>query len=194
MRIGLVSYGAGNVRSVQNALELLGCEVVTSSSIEELESAEKIVFPGVGEASSAMSAINSAGLGEWLTSLQKPYLGICLGMQVLFERSAERNTACLGILEGSVTTFEDVKVPHMGWNRIDIGTPSPLFDGIPDGSYFYFAHSYCAPLSLQTLATTTHGRQFTCAVRTGNKWGVQFHPEKSGTLGLSLLRNFIDQC
>lgn len=194
MRVGLVSYGAGNVRSVQNALERLDCSVVVSASPDDLESTDKVIFPGVGEARSAMAYIDERGLAPWLTQTAKPFLGICLGMQVLFERSTERDTDCLGVLPGTVERFEGVKVPHMGWNRVFSTTPSPLFTGIEQGAYFYFAHSYYAPLTPVSIGSTTYGSMFASAVHSGNRWGVQFHPEKSGSVGLTLLRNFLQRC
>ncbi len=194
MRIGIVSYGAGNVRSVQNALEALGCTAIISSSPHELEVCDKVIFPGVGEARSAMAYIRDHRLMSWLSTTERPFLGICLGMQVMFARSTERDTDCLGIFPGTVDRFREVKVPHMGWNRVRSTSPSPLFEGIDEGSYFYFAHSYYVPMSPVTIATTEYGTTFTAALHDRNRWGVQFHPEKSGPAGLTLLRNFIERC
>jgi len=195
MTVGVVSYGAGNVRSLCNALDRLGYAAAVSSVPSELEQTDRIIFPGVGQAGSAMARINEeAGLADWLRTTQKPFLGICLGMQVLFDRSTERDTTCLGILAGTVDRFRDVKVPHMGWNRVETEQGTPLFQDIPDGSYFYFAHSYFAPITPVTIGTSTYGSTFTAAIRHDERWGVQFHPEKSGPTGLRLLENFLKQC
>jgi glutamine amidotransferase len=194
MRVGIISYGAGNVRSVQNALERLGCEVLISADPSLLEGTDKVIFPGVGEAASAMRFIDREGVADWMRTTAKSFLGICLGMQVMYESSTERDTTCLGMLDGTVQRFSGVKVPHMGWNRVSWSVPTPLFAGIANGSHFYFAHSYYASVSEETLATTVYERQISVAVNQGSNWGVQFHPEKSGSVGLRLLQNFIERC
>jgi glutamine amidotransferase len=194
MTIGLVSYGAGNIRSVSNALERLGCSVKSSAVPEELERADRIIFPGVGEARSAMQFIRQRNLAPWLRETSKPFLGICLGMQVFFDRSTERDTECLGIIPGVVDRFEGVKVPHMGWNKVEHDAKDALFFGITSGEYFYFAHSYYAPMTPESISRTLYGTIFSSAVRSTNRWGVQFHPEKSGDAGLRILRNFVERC
>lgn len=196
---GIIHYGAGNQRSVANALERLGFPYVISHDVRELERSDRIILPGVGEARSAMAALERLGLAEWLRSTTKPYLGICLGMQLLFERSEERNTPGLGILEGTVRRFDSgdsgsIKVPHMGWNRVEAVPGHPLFAGIPSESWFYFVHSYYGPCGPHTIGRTIHDVEFASAVQLRNFTGVQFHAEKSGQDGLTLLRNFITTC
>lgn len=190
--IGIVDYGAGNVRSLGNALEKLGKKFFVSRNVQELQRADKLILPGVGEARSAIESLNRGGLLEWLPTIRVPFLGICIGMQILFEHSDERDTACLGIVPGRVARFDDavMKVPHMGWNRVHLKTQSSLFEGIPDGEFFYFVHSYGAPLVADTVGSTEYGREFSAAVQHNNFYGVQFHAEKSGNAGLQLLRNF----
>jgi len=194
--IGIIDYGAGNIRSLGNALERLGKPFFVSQEIDRLQSAEKLILPGVGEARSAMEALNRVGLLEWLKTVRVPYLGICIGMQILFEHSDERDTACLGIVPGRVARFDEtrVKVPHMGWNSVSLETPSPLFQGIRDGEYFYFVHSYGAPPVSGAIGLSKYGRPFSSAVHYNNYYGVQFHAEKSGKAGLQVLKNFVDLC
>ena len=194
--IGIVDYGAGNIRSLGNALERLGKPFFVSQDITQLQRAEKLILPGVGEARSAMESLDRVGLLQWLRTVRVPFLGICIGMQILFEHSDERDTPCLGIVGGRVARFDDtdIKVPHMGWNRVNLTTQSPLFEGIRDGEFFYFVHSFGAPLVPGTIGATEYGRQFSSAVRHKNFYGVQFHAEKSGTAGLQLLRNFSELC
>lgn len=193
--IGIIDYGAGNVRSVSNALKSLDVDHCIGGTVAELSAASKLILPGVGEARSAMTSLDSAGLLEWLRSASVPFLGICLGMQLLFERTAERETPCFGIAGGTVERLNNsVKVPHMGWNTVEILVEDPLFRGLRDREYFYFIHSYCAPVAKETTAVTDYGRRFSSAVRIRNFRGVQFHPEKSGEAGLRLLSNFVKLC
>jgi imidazole glycerol-phosphate synthase subunit HisH len=194
--IGIVDYGAGNIRSLGNALERLAARFFVSQDVRELERADKLMLPGVGEARSTMESLRRAGLLEWLPTLRVPFLGICIGMQILFEHSNERNTACLGVVPGRVARFDDarVKVPHMGWNRVQRKAQSPLFAGIRNGEFFYFVHSFAAPLVADTIGATEYGEEFSSAVRHENFYGVQFHAEKSGSAGLQILRNFIELC
>lgn len=194
--IGIVDYGAGNIRSVGNALERLGTQFFVSRDVAELQRAQKLILPGVGEARSAMESLNNIGLIQWLTMIRVPFLGICIGMQILFEHSDERDTACLGIVPGRVARFDDtnLKVPHMGWNRVNLKAQSPLFEGIRDSEFFYFVHSFGAPLVPDTIGATEYGLQFSSAVQHKNFYGVQFHAEKSGNAGLQLLRNFSELC
>ena len=194
MKIGLISYGSGNVRSVANALRRAGAEVTASDDPRILSRADKLVFPGVGEARAAMERLGNAGLISWLCNTPQPFLGICLGMQLLYDRSTERSTECLGVLPGSITQFPSGKVPHMGWNTVAHDGQDPLWRGVDAGAYFYFVHSYFAPVGPYTIASTEYGVTFTAAVRRHNRWGVQFHPEKSGPAGLQLLRNFVERC
>jgi len=197
--IGIINYGAGNIRSVSNALNRLGAPYFVSNDSNELAKAEKLIFPGVGEARNAMDALVSAGLSAWLKEVTVPFLGICLGMQLLFEHTTERATDCLGIIPGTNERFDSeqksaLKVPHMGWNQVKQTRDSLLFTGIASCEYFYFVHSYYAPLVTATIGSTEYSLQFTSAVQQNNYYGVQFHPEKSGRAGLQLLHNFIELC
>jgi len=196
--IGIINYGAGNIRSVSNALHRLNVPHVVSDKRHELHKADKLIFPGVGEARSAMDALALTGLIDWLKDVKVPFLGICLGMQLLFEHTTERATDCLGIIPGTNMRFAsekpELKVPHMGWNQVQHNGENPLFFGIITGENFYFVHSYYAQLVPSTIGRTEYGVQFTSALRQNNYYGVQFHPEKSGKAGLQLLKNFIELC
>jgi glutamine amidotransferase len=196
--IGIIEYGAGNIRSVSNALNRLSVQHFISNERDELNKADKLIFPGVGEARSAMDALTRVGLTDWLKEVSVPFLGICLGMQLLFDRTTERNTNCLGLLTGTNERFNSeqsvLKVPHMGWNQVQHKGNCSLFAGIAAGEYFYFVHSYYAPLVSVTIGTTEYGVQFTSALQQKNYYGVQFHPEKSGRIGLQLLKNFVELC
>ncbi|RPI05575.1 MAG: imidazole glycerol phosphate synthase subunit HisH [Ignavibacteriae bacterium] len=196
--IGIINYGAGNIRSVSNALNRLSVPHFISSDYTKLNQADKLIFPGVGEARSAMDALNRAGLTEWLKEVSVPFLGICLGMQLLFDHTTERATGCLGVVSGTNERFNNnntqLKVPHMGWNQVRLNGDNPLFSGMRTGEYFYFVHSYYAPIVQATIGTTEYDVQFTSAIQQKNYYGVQFHPEKSSTAGLKLLKNFIDVC
>lgn len=194
--IGVVNFGAGNIRSLVNALERLSVRCVVSENEEALRGADKLILPGVGEARSAMDSLYRVGLIPWLRSMEAPFLGICLGMQLLFDHSTERETDCLGVLSGRISRFEEgsVKVPHMGWNSVAFSDDHPLFSGVKQQEYFYFVHSYYAPLVDETVGTTDHGVTFSSAVTKGRIYGVQFHPEKSGNAGLQVLKNFVERC
>ena len=196
--IGIINYGAGNIRSVSNALNRLSVMHVVSNNRNELNKADKLIFPGVGEARSAMDALERAGLTEWLKDVTVPFLGICLGMQLLFEHTTERSTDCLGIISGTNKRFNgeknQLKVPHMGWNQVNQKIENPLFSGITSSENFYFVHSYYAPIVPATMGMTDYDVQFTSAIQQNNFYGVQFHPEKSGRTGLQLLKNFIELC
>ena len=199
--IVVVDYEAGNLYNVGNALTWLGVDFVFSGDPERVARASKVILPGVGSARAAMESLREQGLIPVIQELQVPFLGICLGLQLLFDSSDEENTPCLGVMEGRVRGFDDsrVKVPHIGWNQIrrSRALPAPagagrLLDGIPDGSYFYFVHSYYAPSdSGETVAVTDYASSFASVVSRGNFWGVQFHPERSGEPGLRVLRNFV---
>ncbi len=194
--IGIVDYEAGNLRSVTNALESAGIGYTVADDIETLSSCDGIILPGVGAAPGAMRSLTACRLDVFLRETPLPLLGICLGMQVLFERSSEGDTPCLGILAGSVEGLPQGKVtiPHMGWNTVQYTLADPLWEGIPDGSFYYFAHSYVAPGGPTTVAETDCGIRFASAVHRNNIYGVQFHPEKSGEHGLRLLKNFDAIC
>jgi|JYMV01.1.fsa_nt_gi glutamine amidotransferase len=198
--IVVIDYKAGNLYNVGHALKHLGADFMVSGDPADVGRADKIILPGVGAAKPAMDSLAEQGLVEALRQVSVPFLGICLGLQLLFEVSEEEDTPCLGLLPGRVLRFDrsQVKVPHIGWNRV-AGThgssqpASPLFDGVPAGSFFYFVHSYYAPVEEPvTLGTTEYGLSFSSVVVRGNLWGVQFHPERSGEIGLKLLENFVE--
>ena len=193
---GIIDYGAWNVRSVGNALERLQTPFFVSKSVADLSKAQKLILPGVGEARSAMKSLGQSGLVDWLKTVKVPFLGICIGMQILFDHSDERETPCLGVIAGRVQRFDagQVKIPHMGWNRVAIQQPNPLFRNTGNGEYFYFVHSFRAPVVETTLAVTEYGGDFSAAVHKDNFFGVQFHAEKSGNAGLQVLRNFVELC
>lgn len=188
--IGVIDYEAGNLASVTNALRSINAGVVVSSDARELSICSGIILPGVGAAQLAMRSLERRDLISFIRTLEVPFLGICLGMQVLYDESEEGNTKCLGIVSGTVEEFDASasRVPHMGWNKV-IFTKTP-----GENAHFYFAHSYYAPVGPATTATTECGVSFSAAMRTGNYFGVQFHPEKSGPAGLRLLRGFCDLC
>ncbi|HVZ39918.1 MAG TPA: imidazole glycerol phosphate synthase subunit HisH [Candidatus Kapabacteria bacterium] len=194
--IGIIDYGSGNLGSVRNALDRLGAGSFVSSSPAELDRAEKLILPGVGAAGNAMRLIAASGLQEWLHRLEAPLLGICLGMQLMFEYSRENHTPCLGLVPGTVEPFAapGLRTPHTGWNQVYPTADDPLFRDIAPGEYFYFVHSYYAAPGAATIATATYGAEFSAAVTRANSRGVQFHPEKSGPAGLRLLENFISLC
>jgi len=195
----VIDYGAGNLRSVTNALSHLGVPHAVSDDPEVVARAGKIVFPGVGAATSCMAALRKRELVAALRSCRVPLLGICLGMQVLAELSEEgdRPVACLGLVRGKVERFaEGLKVPQIGWNTVRVlDEGDPLFYGIPQDEPFYFLHAYRLRTDpAYVLAETTYGKPYPSAVRRGTVRGVQFHPEKSGPAGLRLLRNFVERC
>ncbi|MFP4557406.1 MAG: imidazole glycerol phosphate synthase subunit HisH [Bacteroidales bacterium] len=192
MKIAILSYGAGNVASVQNALERLSIKATISDDINTLMQADKLIFPGVGHATHAMGRIKEKGLDAVLKSFDRPLLGICLGMQLMGKNSEEGLTNGLGLMDFNVRLFKiKDKVPHMGWNSIEI-QDNPIFRGIANGSFFYFVHSYYADLSKETVAKCNYSIPFTAAVCKNNLFGVQFHPEKSGDVGMELLKNFVE--
>ena len=197
VRVAVLDYGAANMVSITKALAAVGADVAVVSEPAGLAGVDAVVVPGVGAAGSAMSHLQERGLLEplrdWVRA-GKPCLGICLGYQVLFESSAEGDVATLGVLSGRTEELVDAPtLPHIGWNSVNAVRPHALFDGIADGSYFYFVHSY-APVPTDeriVLARTTHGRPFVSAVASGRTFGLQFHPEKSSEAGLKLLSNFM---
>ncbi|MBK7105148.1 MAG: imidazole glycerol phosphate synthase subunit HisH [Ignavibacteriae bacterium] len=194
--IALIDYGAGNLKSVANALDDLNAEYIITDNSEEINSAEKIIFPGVGEATSAMIKLKEKNIVESIKSTQKPLLGICLGMQLLATFSEERNTKCLDVIKVVVKQFDSskVKVPHMGWNKVEYKNQNKLFTKIENGATFYFANSYYVPITEYTIASTEYDIVFSSSINKNNFYGVQFHPEKSGEIGLQLLKNFIELC
>lgn len=199
MVIAIIDYGMGNLCSVQKALEHLGADCVITDSAEALAGAEKIILPGVGAFGDAMKELQRRGLIEPIRreiAGGKPFLGICLGLQIFFERSEESpGAAGLGVLPGEVRRFvTDLKVPHMGWNQLNIRREAPIYKGIEDGAFVYFVHSfYVAPERAEDIATTTdYSMDFASSVWRGNLMGTQFHPEKSQAVGLQMLQNFLD--
>lgn len=192
--IGIIKYQAGNLASVANALERLNADYFISDNSEELDSADGIIFPGVGHAGAAMDDLRSRDLDVWLKNTQKPVLGICLGMQLLYESSEEGESDTLGLIPGKLKKFDSskAKVPHMGWNRFEPKADHPLIKGIDNKQFLYYVHGYYAPSNEYTLATCKYIKDFCAVVAKDNFMGVQFHPEKSGTVGSLLLQNFLD--
>ena len=192
MKIVIIKYNAGNVYSVAAALERIGYSSVISSDLEEIKSADKIIFPGVGEASSAMKFISEIGLDKIISELKQPFLGVCLGLQLLCDYSEERDTKCLGVFNERVKLFSgNEKVPHMGWNSISFNEHK-LFTDVKNGSFVYFVHSYYAGLNKYTIAETNYIQPFSAALHKDNFYALQFHPEKSGLVGEQILKNFIE--
>lgn len=192
MKIAIIDYGAGNVQSVLFALERLGFEGTVTNDWNTIKNADKVIFPGVGEASSAMKMLIDSGLDVLIPTLKQPVLGICLGMQLMCQHSEEGNTNGLGIFDVNVVKFSnEVKVPQMGWNTI-YNLKSALFDGIKENEFMYLVHSYYAPLSENTIATTNYELAYSTALQRDNFFGVQFHPEKSGIFGEQILKNFLN--
>lgn len=190
----IVDYGTGNLRSVENALRRCGAEFMTTSDRLQIAAADRVILPGVGEASVAMAKLRERGLDECIQRLTCPVLGICIGVQLLCRSSEEGTTGCLGVFDCDVRLLrpEDkaLKVPEMGWNTID-GLKSPLFEGIVEGSYVYYVHSYAPAVCDQTIAVTEYGAKFSAALQRGNFFGTQFHPEKSGETGRWIFENFL---
>ena len=192
MKLVIIDYGAGNIKSIQFAFNRLGINAVLSNNAEDIISADKVIFPGVGEASSAMTMLKQSKLDLVIPKLKQPLLGICLGMQLLCKSTEEGNTEGLGIFNAHVKRFpDDVKVPQMGWNTIS-NLKSDLFKGLNDNAFMYLVHSYYAEFSNQATATTNYGLEYASALENDNFYGVQFHPEKSSLDGEKILKNFIE--
>jgi glutamine amidotransferase len=194
--VAIIDGGGANIASLRFALQRLGADSELTTDPATIRAATRVILPGVGAAADAMEKLCAAGLDNVIPALTQPLLGICLGMQLLFESSAEEDASCLGIIEGRARLFEtaeDQPVPHMGWNRVEQTGKTVLFDGIPDGAYFYFVHSYAVDIVASTTGCTNYGRKFTSVVRKGNFMGTQFHPERSGKHGALLLKNFLEQ-
>jgi imidazole glycerol-phosphate synthase subunit HisH len=192
MNIALVKYNAGNIQSVLFALARLGITPTLTDNAEQLRSADKVIFPGVGSANAAMKSLQESGLDRVIPTLSNPVLGICVGMQLMCAFSEEQDTQCMGIFPQSVKKFtsNSLKIPQMGWNTIE-ALISPLFLGIAEQSYVYYVHSYAAELNEFTIATTQYGNAFSAALHRDNFYGVQFHPEKSADVGAKILENFL---
>lgn len=194
MDVVLVDAGGTNIGSVSYALERLGVHAVMTADAARIRAASHVILPGVGAAAEGMRRLRESGLGEVIGQLGQPVLGVCLGMQLLFEHSEEGDVPCLGIMPGSVKRMHGnvgVRVPHMGWNRLSVEHDDPLLAGIDEGAFAYFVHGYAAPVTAATLASSTHGQAFSAIVRKGNFCGMQFHPERSAALGARLLKNFL---
>jgi imidazole glycerol-phosphate synthase subunit HisH len=191
----IVDSGGANIASLRSALERLGASSEVSADPSVVSAAPRALLPGVGAAADAMARLRTAGLVDIIRSLHQPLLGICLGMQLLFERSEEGNAACLGLLAGGVRRIPGAPgrpVPHMGWNTCDLRRADALLDGIGPADYFYFLHSYAAPATDRCSATVTYGEPLCAVASNGNFHGVQFHPERSGVAGARVLRNFLE--
>jgi glutamine amidotransferase len=192
MKVVIVKYNAGNTESVKNALKRLGIEPVLSDDVEVISTADKVIFPGVGEASSAMRYLRLKNLDRAIKSLKQPILGICLGMQLLCSYSEENNTDCLHVFPYTVRKFEvdNLKVPQIGWNDI-FDLKGALFNSVKENSFVYFVHSYYVELGEDTTAKSEYGIEFSAAIEKENFYAVQFHPEKSGDVGEKILKNFL---
>lgn len=199
MNLAIVKYNAGNIQSVLFALERLGVDAKVTDDKEELFAADKVIFPGVGAARSAMDSLKEKGLDTIIQQLKQPVLGICVGMQLLFEHSEESDTECLGIIPAKVKLFRSeeispdipIKVPQVGWNDI-YNLKTDLFKNVPEHSYVYYVHSYYAEMNPYCIATTNYGLEYAGAVQKDNFYGVQFHAEKSAKVGELILKNFLD--
>ncbi len=192
MKIVIINYGAGNIQSIKFAIKRLGFEAILSSDIQEIRNADKVIFPGVGEASSAMKKLRDSGLDTIIPTLKQPVLGICLGMQLMCKSSEEGKTKGLGIFDVDVVKFtNDVKVPQIGWNQIT-GLESDLFKGIQNQEHIYLVHSFYAPVCNATIASCNYGIPYSAALQKDNFYGTQFHPEKSSAVGQEILANFLE--
>jgi glutamine amidotransferase len=192
MNIAIIKYNAGNITSVAFALQRLGINPEITDNPEIIKSSDKVIFPGVGEASTAMNYLRQTKLNELIASLKQPVLGICLGMQLMCNYSMEGKTPCIGIFDELIEKFPSKeKVPHVGWNTIS-NLKGNLFNNIPDNSYVYFVHSYFADLSQYSIAESNYIKPFTAAMQKDNFYATQFHPERSGKIGELILKNFIE--
>ncbi len=194
-RVVLVDSGGANLGSVRYALARLGVEAPLAQDVAALDAATHVILPGVGAAAPAMARLHALGLVDALRSLDKPLLGVCLGMQLLFESSAEGEVECLGLIPGRVEALQPApgrRVPHMGWNRLEAVADSALLDGLPDPAFAYFVHGFAAPVGEHTVAACEHGGRFSAIVSRDNMYGAQFHPERSATVGAKVLRNFLE--
>lgn len=194
--VAIIDSGGANIASLRFALERLGATATLTTDPQELRAARRVILPGVGAAGDAMRRLQSLGLVEVIRQLEQPVLGICLGMQLLFDASDEGDTACLGLIPARVRRFADrdgLPVPHMGWNQLEFDGTHPLLHGIAPGEHVYFVHSYRADAGSWTVATSDYGGPFAAVVQQGNFCGAQFHPERSGSVGSRLLANFLER-
>lgn len=196
MRVAIIDSGCANVASVAFAIERAGGDAFASADPARIRESDRVILPGVGTARAAMERLRETGLVDVIPSLEQPVLGICLGMQIMHEASAEDDIRCLGILPGSLQAIPQTKaarVPHMGWNQLRLSKPDdPLMAGLGDGDYAYFVHSYYLAPNAATLAESDHGLPLAAIVRQDNFWGCQFHPERSAALGAKILKNFME--
>jgi len=200
MTLAIIDSGGANISSVRHALKRLGADSVFTADADTIRSADRVILPGVGVAGAAMTRLRELGLVECIRQLQQPVLGICLGMQLLFEHSDEAHQGedgveCIGIMPGTLKKLEPaqgVRIPHMGWNTTSVVRDDSLLKGLPENAWFYFVHSYFAPVGESTLASCTHGENFSAIVRKDNFYGAQFHPERSARHGARLLANFLE--
>lgn len=194
MKIAIIKYNAGNIQSVLYALERLGVTATVTDDPSVLATSDKVIFPGVGEASTAMAYLKARNLDQLICSLKQPVLGICLGMQLMCQHSAENNTPCLGIFDEQVLAFKSneatIKVPQIGWNTIS-NLKTDLFNGVAENSFTYFVHGYYAGLGNNSIATTNYIQDYSSALHKNNFYGVQFHPEKSAAVGEKIIQNFL---
>ena len=194
MRVVLVDAGGANLGSVRYALQRLGVEAGLATTADEILAADRVILPGVSTAATVMRRLRELGLVDTLRALRQPLLGVCVGAQLLFEHSEEDDTPCLGLLRGTVRRLpagEGIRVPHMGWNRLQRRGDDPLLAEIADGAHAYFVHSYAAPVTVDCIASSAHGTDFAAVVRRGHVMGAQFHPERSAAAGARLLHNFL---
>lgn len=201
MKVAIIKYNAGNIQSVTYALERLGVHPILTDNPEEIRGADKVIFPGVGEAKSAMTYLREHGLVELIKSLKQPVLGICIGQQLMCDYSEEGDTTCMGIFpiqvkrfaNGVVQNGETLKIPHMGWNSMHFNPEFPLFKNLGNDPFVYYVHSFAAEVNPKyTIATTDYANTYSAALHKDNFYAVQFHPEKSGKVGEQILKNFLE--
>ena len=194
MNVAIVDYGVGNIKSIQHSLDRIGVNHTYTKDKEEIISAEKVVFPGVGDASYAMKQLKKQNLDKLIPNLKQPFLGICLGMQLMCNYSEEGDTSCLGIINTSVKKFNsnNNKIPQIGWNNIK-NLKTNLFKGITENEFMYFVHTYFVPKSTYTISESSYGLNYSSAINKDNFYGTQFHPEKSGLIGEKIIKNFISE-
>ena len=197
MDLVIIKYNAGNIQSVENALQRLNIKATITDDVGKIAAADKVIFPGVGEAETTMNYLKERNLDQLIRSLKQPVLGVCVGLQLLCTHSEEGNVDCIGVFPNKIRRFipfdNTIKVPHMGWNTIH-HLKTPLFSGISENSYVYYVHSYAADLSEYTIATTDYISPFSAALQKDNFYAVQFHPEKSADVGSKIIQNFIELC
>lgn len=195
MKVAIIKYNAGNIYSVYCAVTRLGAEAVITDDVEEIKAADKVIFPGVGEARAAMEYLNEKGLSDVIRGLKQPVLGICIGMQLMCKHSEEGDVDCLGIFDVPVVRFNPsdkaMKVPQVGWNQITDFEGCPLYQDVNEGDYVYYVHSYHVPVCPWTIAQTEYVHPYSASLHKDNFWATQFHPEKSGSVGEQIIANFL---